>query len=102
MIIVTKQYHIRNQRAKLHRIGCLHIYNSTIGRPSYFRFVSDFASFLLRVNLKNAGIFGPRVLIEPKMAFVLAIELDRCDTHERDVTGYFFGRIGIVWHCYHD
>jgi len=34
------------------------------GRPSYFRFVSDFASFLLRVNPKNVGIFGPRVLIE--------------------------------------
>jgi len=30
------------------------------------------------------------------MAFVLAIELDRCDTHERDVTGYFEKRVGIV------
>ena len=33
-----------------------------IGRPSYFRFVSDFASFLV-ANPKNVGILGPRVLI---------------------------------------
>jgi len=45
--VVAYTYHIRNQHAKLHQIGCLRIYNSTIGRPSYFGFVSDFASFLL-------------------------------------------------------
>jgi len=43
--IIAYTYHIQNQHANLHKIGYFHIHNSTIGRLSYFRFVSDFASF---------------------------------------------------------
>ena len=50
---MLRQYHIRNQRAKLHKIGYLRLYNSMIGRPSYFRFVSDFAHFYLVRNPKR-------------------------------------------------